>query len=129
LQGLQGPQGPSGSSHAYATSAGITSFTVVPTTVETLSPPAGNYVVSATGAAVQQSSSNKDHCELELNSMDFAEVDSWPTSTVSQSYAIVGTTSVSTGDKVNLVCWLQSGNGIGAVTQNSLVASQVDNID
>lgn len=103
---------------------------MVPTTIASLTPPAGDYVVSATGAAVQQgNSNNRDHCELELNSTDFGEVDSWPTSSNSIAYGIVGTTSVSTGDTINLVCWLQSGNGIGAVTQNDLVASQVDAIN
>lgn len=64
LQGPQGPAGPSGTSHGYAATGGNANYGTSPVKVQSLSLPAGTYLVWATGTVYDSNVTTGHDCSL-----------------------------------------------------------------
>jgi hypothetical protein len=134
-QGPQGPAGatgatgPAGATHAFSTSAGATSvpagWVATPVVVESVTVPAGNYVVWATGQVDQVfGSDNVANCTLTGN-VDFAS-QMIKAGNVAASYSLTGTVSLPSGGTISLRCAGSHSASFGPfVDLNDLVALQV----
>lgn len=132
-QGVQGPPGPAGPSHAYVDRVpfvGSIDFgpSVFPTTITSVSVPAGSYVVYATG---EYDTGEGTPGELICAFNDATPVTGWtaPTDGIGP-YAIVDTVSLSSAGVIELDC--QGGDQetvTPSMSDNKLVAVQVGGIN
>jgi hypothetical protein len=128
--GVQGPPGPIGPSNAYtASNAAVYTIdygpSVFPTEIETLTVPAGEYVVWATG----DYNTGDGGLICTINNGAVA-TDSWTSPQEGNgSYAMVGTVSFSSSGTIELDCVGASFNTVGPfMGNNRLVAMQVGSI-
>lgn len=140
-QGIQGPQGPSGSSHAYS-DFDVSSYTALSPsskTITSLTLPAGNYVVWATGSVVKSGylnttgSDNDVKCALddpsnnavtasqaEANGLDYEDA---------VPYMLVDTMSLASSGTITVDCTTLTGSVSSEVDFNTLVATAVDAVN
>lgn len=141
VQGPQGLQGPSGSSHAYSTFNEVGQTQLAPNahTITSLTLPAGDYVVWATGSVVKTGlinttgSDNDVKCalndpddnavtasEAEANGLDYEDA---------VPYMLVATMSLPSGGTITVDCTTLTGTVNSEVDFNSLVATKVDAVN
>jgi len=133
VQGIQGPAGPAGPSHAYT---GSTSFvgtlpygpSVFPQSVVSVTVPAGDYVVYATGTFDVGDGSP---AELICSIGDNPPVTGWTAPSDGEApYSLVGTDSLPSGGTIDLECMGGDQQTITpSMADNELVAVRVGGID
>ncbi len=142
IQGPSGPSGPSGASHAYSdtNNQALTFISPNSNTITQLTLPAGNYVVMATGSVVKSgyfntAGSNND-VKCSLNDPDdnaitasLATANDFSNYTDAVPYSMVATMSLSSGGTITVSCATVTGTVGAELDFNSLVATQVDQIN
>lgn len=130
-QGDPGPQGPAGPSSAYATANALVNDidfgpSVFPTEIESLSVPAGSYVVSASGD--DQTGDGGLICKINNGAVASDEWTS-PQDGIG-SYSMLGTVSFSSPGTIELDCVGASFNTVSPyMANNKLVAIQVGSLN
>lgn len=135
--GLPGPPGPSGSSHAYSdfNEAAQTNLSPQSNTITSLTLPAGNYVVWATGSVVRSGiidttgSDNNVKCALDDpddNAVTASETEANFDDGDAVPYMLVDTMSLPSGGTITVDCTTKDGSVVSEVDFNTLVATKVD---
>jgi hypothetical protein len=138
--GPTGPQGPSGSSHAYSDSnlEGQTHLAPGANTITSLTLPAGDYVVWATGSVVKVGtvptvgSANDVKCSLndpDDNAVTASQAEAKFDDGDAVPYVLVDTMSLPTGGTIAVECTTLDGSVVSDVDFNTLVATAVDAIN
>lgn len=139
-QGQQGPQGPSGSSHAYSTSNEVAQTQISPNsnTITSLTLPAGDYVVWATGSVVKSGlinttgSQNDVKCSLNDpadNAVTASEAEAKFDDGDAVPYTLVDTMSLPSGGTITVNCTTKDGTVPSELDFNTLVATKVDAVN